>query len=140
MNSTIETKVFEYLKVHGPTPRTVFYKELRLNNSHITKLLRASRVIKSVYFRMGHCRRGSRKYTLHEIYGELSKLGSILFIRDDPRIVDYMAERIPFKIKSHHDARTLYLYLKKHFDSQTVRKIIEKLGYRYRRTYVEQEA
>jgi len=59
------------------------------------------------------------------------KLGRILYLRGDPRIVEYVAERIPLRPKTPHEARALYTNLKEHLEAEARRAIVEKLDYKY---------
>jgi hypothetical protein len=63
----------------------------------------------------------------------------ILFLRGDPRIVEYVAERIPLRPKTPHEARALYTNLKEHLEAEARRAIVEKLGYKYEKEVVKRK-
>lgn len=80
-----------------------------------------------------------KKYSSYDIFGEPVKLGRILFLRGDPRIVEYVAERKPLRPKTPHEARVLYTNLKEHLGEEASRAIVEKLGYKYKKEAVKRK-
>jgi hypothetical protein len=74
-----------------------------------------------------------KKYSSYDIFGEPVKLGRILFLRGDPRIVEYVAERKPLRPKTPHEARVLYTNLKEHLGEEASRASVEKLRHKHKK-------
>jgi len=122
----LKKEILEYLKKTGPTPRRILIKDLKIREYQLTAALPEGVAV--VHFTKGM----KKRYSSYDIFGELVKLGKLLFLRDDPRIVEYVAERIPLRPKTPHEARALYTNLKEHLGEKVSRAVVEKLGYKYK--------
>ncbi len=116
--------VLGYLKEHGPTWRTTLIKDLRIPGGFFPRFLRT-------FFDEAECftfkrGRGKRIRLVHDIYGELTNR-PFLALRSDPRIVDFVTERIPMKIECGRDAAILAQHLGKHLGKARTREVIERL-------------
>jgi len=90
----LKKEILEYLKEACPTPRRILIKDLKIRNISLTAAL-------SEGVAVVHSTKGLKKrYSSYDIFGELVELGKLLFLRDDPRIVEYVAERIPLRPKN----------------------------------------
>ncbi len=116
--------VLGYLKEHGPTWRSILIEEQGIPKGFFSRFLRESfDEVECFTFKRG---KGKRIRLVHDIYGEMT-LRPFLALRDDPRIVDFVAERIPMKIECGRDAAVLAQHLGKHLGKARTRKVIERL-------------
>jgi len=127
--------VVDYLKEHGPTPQSTLSTNLAIPYGHFSRMARELfDQIERFKFKVGSSRgRGGIKYGAYSIYGDLNiqEMGNIFSLRDDTRIVDFVAKRISFKIKTIQDARTLVLHLKKQLGTERAKDVVKRLGYVY---------
>ncbi len=124
--------LLSYLKEHGPTPQNVLVQKLRFGSAVLPRFSRELfDYIERLQFTVKATPRGGTKYGGSVIYGSLNKLGPVFALRGDHRIVDFVAERIPFKVESSNNAQTLVMHLKKQIGYERAREVVEKLGYKY---------
>jgi len=62
----------------------------------------------------------------------LLKASPILTLKDDPRIVDFVASKINMKVKTPYEAKSVVQFLKYQLGSNRAHAVVEKLGYRYK--------
>lgn len=127
-------KIVSYLKEHGPTPQAALAEKLGIRINHFPRFARefADQVERfKFYVGTGSSSRGGTRYGGTEIYGGLGDIGPVFAVRDDPRVVAFVAERTPFKVETTAEARTLVSHLKKQIGYDRARKVVERLGYRY---------
>jgi len=65
---------------------------------------------------------------LHSLY----KASPILTLKDDPRIIDYIASKINMKVQTAPEARSIVQQLKYQIGHKNAKVVAEKLGYRYK--------
>ncbi len=127
--------LISYLEEHGPTPQSTLSTDLEIPNGRFSRIAREMfDQVERFKFKVGSSRgRGGIKYGGYSIYGDINiqEMGNVFALRDDPRIVDFVAESTSFKVETPQDARTLVLHLKKQLGSERARKVVEKLGYVY---------
>lgn len=88
-------RIIRILEHYGPMTRKELRRRLRRRESNISKYIAMLRPERIEIFRLTVGRRGGRKYGGSSLYGELSKCGQIIALKDDPRIIAYIAERLP---------------------------------------------
>jgi len=124
-----------YLEEHGPTPQSTLSADLKISKGRFSRIARELfDQVELFPFKLGSQRgRGEVKYGSHSIYGDLSfpGMGNVFALRDDPRIIDFVAERIGFKVETPQDARTLVQHLGKQLGTPRARDVMRKLGYVY---------
>lgn len=124
-----ENSILTYLVENGPTPERVLVEKIgpvnwsEYHRRNIDKLERFR-------FSLGHSR---GKYISCEIYGGLSvsRMGPVLSLRNDPRLVDFIAKYVPLKIETSFDAAAMTQHFKDKIGSDRTRQLIGKLGYKY---------
>ena len=124
-----------YLEKHGPTPQSILSTDLEIPSGRFSRIAREMfDQIERFKFRVGTSRgRGGIKYGGYSIYGDLNiqEMGILFALRDDPRIIDFVAERTNFKVETPQDARTLVLHLRKQLGTERAKEVVKKLGYVY---------
>jgi DNA-binding NarL/FixJ family response regulator len=124
-----------YLEEHGPTPQSTLSTDLKIPSGRFARMAREMfDQVERFKFKLGSSRgRGGIKFGGHSVYGDLNiqEMGNVFALRNDPRIVDFVAEGISFKVEKIQDARTLVLHLKKQLGSERARKVVKRLGYVY---------
>lgn len=126
----MKKKVTKYLRENGPTPERVLSKELDLKQVVFSKLeIRTHYLLER--FKFGGV--GRSKYKSYQILNGLSvkHMGAIWAIKNDPRIIDFVAQYIPLKIESGWEASALVQHIKKQLGTERARKVVEKLGHQY---------
>lgn len=116
--------VLEYLKEYGPTWRAKIMKDLGIPDSFFSRFARVC-FDEAEYFRIKRGK-GKRIRTVHEVYGELTNR-PFLAIRNDPRVIDFVASRIAMKVECGRDAAVLASNLGNHLGKERTRKVIERL-------------
>jgi transposase len=127
-------RLVAHLKEQGPTPQSVLSEELGIEMSHFPRLSRELfEQVERFKFHVGSggASTGGTKYGGTQIYGKLGDMGPVFAIRDDPRIIDFVADHTPFKVETAGDARTLVQHLKKKIGYERARAVVERLGYQY---------
>lgn len=124
-----------YLEEHGPTPQSTLSTDLEISSGRFSGIAREMfDQIERFKFKLGSNRgRGGIKLGGHSIYGDLNiqGMGNVFALRDDPRIIDFVAERTNFKVETPQDARTLVLHLRKQLGTERAKGVVKKLGYVY---------
>ncbi len=116
--------VLEYLKEHGPTWRSILIEELGISGGFFSRFLRESfDDVECFVFKRG---KGKRIRLVHDIYGEMT-LRPFLALRNDPRVIDFVAERIPMKVECGRDAAVLAQHLGKYLGKARTRNVVEML-------------
>jgi len=127
--------LISYLEEHGPTPQSTLSTDLEIPSGRFARIAREMfDQIERFKFRLGTSRgRGGIKYGGYSVYGDLNiqEMGILFALRDDPRIVGFVADRINFKVKKPQDARTLVQHLKKQLGTERAKEVVRKLGYVY---------
>ena len=126
-------RLVAYLKEQGPTPQSTLSEELGIGMEHFPQLSRELfDQVERLRFKVGRGgRSGGRKHGGTTVYGDLLEMGPVFAIRGDPRIIDFVAEGVSFKVENTVDARTLVQHLKKQIGYERARAVVEKLGYQY---------
>jgi len=124
-----------YLEEHGPTPQSTLSTDLEISSGRFSGIAREMfDQIERFKFKLGSNRgRGGIKLGGHSIYGDLNiqEMGNVFALRNDPRIIDFVAERTNFKVETPQDARTLVLHLRKQLGTERAKEVVKKLGYVY---------
>ncbi len=130
-----EENLVSYLEEHGPTPQSTLSTDLKIPSGRFSRISREMfEQIERFKFKVGTARgRGGIKYGGYSVYGDLNiqEMGNVFALRDDPRIVDFVAERTNFKVDTPQDARTLVLHLRKQLGTERAKEVVRKLGYVY---------
>ncbi|MCK4698645.1 MAG: hypothetical protein KAT53_10155 [Dehalococcoidia bacterium] len=130
-----EENLVSYLEEHGPTPQSTLFTDLEIPSGRFSRIAREMfDQVERFKFKLGTSRgRGGIKYGGYSVYGDLNiqEMGSVFALREDPRIIDFVAERINFKVETPQDARTLVLHLKKQLGTERAKEVVRKLGYVY---------
>jgi DNA-binding NarL/FixJ family response regulator len=58
-------------------------------------------------------------------------MGNVFALRNDPRIVEFVAGGTNFKVETTQDARTLVQHLRKQLGTERAKEVVKKLGYVY---------
>ncbi len=129
-----QVAIWGYLEDNGPTMQKKISLDLKIQQCLFPSLLFGLDEFIEKFTFKGGARRGSTKYP--HFYGSLSRRygGVILCTKNDPRLIDYILERIDFTINNKSDAATAMTYLRKHIGYERARRLIEKTGYIYRTT------
>ena len=123
-------KIFNYLDEHGPTSLRMLSTKLGISQHTFRKFLRVFYdEVESIDFKVGS--RGKARTRRADIYGELSKDRIFILLRGDPRLIDFVANRIVFEVKSGGDAAIIMHHLSQKLGKERAKEIIEKLGYEY---------
>lgn len=131
-----------YLREHGPTSQRVLSKELGISMVRFNRW--ASELfdwVERFKFAVGTGSggRGGVKHGGYKIYDgvSFSSMGYIFALRDDLRIIDFVARYIPFKLETPHNVATLVQHLKKQLGYDRARQVVEKLGYVYKEKIIK---
>jgi len=124
-----------YLEEHGPTPQSTLSTELGIRSGRFARIAREMfDQVERFKFKVSSAKgRGGTKHGGYSIYGDLNvqEMGNLFALRDDPRIIDFVAERINFKVESTNDARMFVQHFKKQLGTERARDVVRKLGYVY---------
>jgi len=127
--------LISYLEEHGPTPQSTLSADLEIPSNRFSRVAREMfDQIERFKFKVGAARgRGGIKLGGHSIYGDLNiqEMGNVFALRDDPRIVDFVAEGTSFKVETPQDARTLVQHLREQLGTERAKEVVRKLGYVY---------
>jgi len=127
--------LISYLGEHGPTPQSALSTDLGIPSGRFSRIAREMfDQIERFKFKVGSSRgRGGIKYGAYSVYGELNtqEMGNIFALRDDARMIDFVAERTNFKVETPQDARTLVQHLRKQLGTERAKEVVRKLGYVY---------
>lgn len=127
--------LISYLEEHGPTPQSTLSTELGISGGRFARIAREMfDQVERFKFKLGTSRgRGGIEHGGYAVYGELNiqEMGNVFALRDNPRIIDFVAERVGFKVETPQDARTLVLHLKKQLGTERAKDVVRKLGYVY---------
>jgi len=121
-----------YSEEFGPTPQSTLSTDLEIPSGRFSRIAREMfDQIERFKFKLGS--KGGIKLGGHSIYGDLNiqEMGNVFALRNDPRIVDFVAERSNFKVETPQDARTLVLHLRKQLGTERAKEVVKKLGYVY---------
>ena len=122
-----------YLEEHGPTLQSTLFTEVGISKVRFSRIAREMfDQIERFGFKVGK-RKGGTRHAGYSAYDDLNfkKIGYIFALRDDPRIVDFVAETINIKVGSPNDARTLVKHLKEQMGTERAKDVVRKLGYVY---------
>jgi len=118
--------LYRMLKKNGPMPKREVIENLGLNSEKIETLLRIfPEEFKNLNFNVSR-----RKYS--KAFHNLYKASPILYLKGDPRIIDFIASKIDMKIQTMYEAKSVVDLLKWHIGYQKARAVVERLGYRYK--------
>jgi len=118
-------RLIRLLKRNGPMPRKEAMETLGLRYNQIEEILRMfPETFQKLNFTV-HRRKHSKKFH------SLSKASPVLTLRDDPRIVDFVASKINMKVKTPYEAKSVVQLLKYQIGSHQARAVVERLGYKY---------
>jgi len=53
-------------------------------------------------------------------------------LRDDPRIIDFVASKIDMKVQTPYEAKSVIHLLKYQIGTRQARAVVERLGYQYK--------
>ena len=127
--------LISYLEEHGPTPQSTLSTDLEIPSGRFSRIAREMfDQVERFKFKVGSSRgRGGIKYGGYSVYGDVNiqEMGNVFSLRDDPRIVDFVAERTKFKVETPQDARTLVQHLRKQLGKDRAKDVVRKLGYVY---------
>ena len=127
--------LISYLEEHGPTPQSTLSTDLKIPSGRFSRIAREMfDQVERFKFKVGSSRgRGGIKYGGYSVYGDINiqEMGNVFTLRDDPRIIDFVAERTNFKVETPQDARTLVLHLRKQLGTERAREVVKRLGYKY---------
>ena len=127
--------LISYLEEHGPTPQSTLSTDLKIPSGRFSRIAREMfDQVERFKFKVGSSRgRGGIKYGGYSIYGDINiqEMGNVFALRDDPRIIDFVAERTNFKVETPQDARTLVQHLRKQLGTERAKEVVKKLGYVY---------
>ncbi len=116
--------VLGYLDEHGPTWRSEIMKVLGIPDQFFAQFARVC-FDEVEYFKIKRGK-GKRIRTVHEVYGELTNR-PFLAIRNDPRVIDFVADKIAMKVECGRDAAVLASNLGNHLGKKRTREVIERL-------------
>lgn len=121
-------RVLEFLTEHGPTPQHTLCEELGYSHTWFPKLARKcfDEVERLRFTYRGQARKRNALAT--EVYGDLHTRGNIFCIRNDPRLIDYIADAIPHEQPS---IRSLTLIMKTTIGLERTREVIRKIGHKF---------
>jgi len=108
-------------------------KTLGLSNEQIKTILRMF----PETFQKLNFTAGRRK--CHRRFYSLFKASPVIMLRDDPRIVDFVASKINMKVKTPYEAKSVIHLLKYQIGSNRARAFVERLGYRYKENARQRE-
>ena len=117
-------KLWNYLEDGGPTSQRELSEKFNISSSTISKYIKE---FPDIFERFKFCG-GGRKYKASEIYGDLlyNKSGFLISLRDDPRLIDYLVEKISFKINDPTDVRIFIIHLKEQIGIERARELARK--------------
>lgn len=124
-------RLWEYLDEHGPMTRSEIEEDLHISSAKLYEYVVSLWDNIFERFKFVASSRGGTKYGGANIYGDLSfsQIGLVISLRNDPRLIDYIADRIPFKVKDYYDARTLVIHLKRQVGIDRARDVVRRQGY-----------
>jgi len=124
-----------YLEEHGPTPQSTLSTNLGIPSGRFARIAREMfDQVERFKFKVGSSRgRGGIKYGGYSVYGDVNiqEMGNVFALRDDPRIIDFVAEKTNFKVETSQDARTLVQHLRKQLGTERAKDVVRKLGHVY---------
>jgi len=127
--------LISYLEEHGPTPQSTLSTDLKIPSGRFSRIAREMfDQIERFKFKVGSSRgRGGIKYGGYSVYGDVNiqEMGNVFALRDDARMIDFVAERTNFKVETPQDARTLVQHLRKQLGTERAKEVVRKLGYVY---------
>jgi len=119
-------RLIRLLKKNGPMPRSEVIETLGLRYDQIEKILRMfPEIFQKLNFTVGR-----KKY--HRRFHSLFKASPVLMLRDDPRIVEFVASKINMKVQTRYEAKSVIHLLKYQIGTLQARAVVEKLGYQYK--------
>ena len=127
-----------YLEDHGPMTQREVTEKLNISRERLCEYMaNLQDIFERFKFSVGtgSGSRGGIKYGGYEMYGGLgsSRRSTIISHKNDPRLIDYIVERMSFKIESSHDAQTVVMHFKKHIGTDRAQEVVKRMGYVYRK-------
>jgi len=111
-----EEAFIRFLEQHGPTDQAVLKEKFKTSASMFPRFAREL----------------FDKVERFKFTGKVTTLSANIFaIRNDNRLIDYVAQHIPKCPKTPDEVRTLVFQLKKHIGTKRAREVIKSLGYEY---------
>jgi hypothetical protein len=127
--------LISYLEEHGPTSQSTLSTDLKIPSGRFSRIAREMfDQVERFKFKVGSSRgRGGIRLGGHSVYGDINiqEMGNVFALRDDPRIIDFVAESTNFKVETPQDARTLVLHLRKQLGTERAKEVVKRLGYVY---------
>jgi hypothetical protein len=127
--------LISYLEEHGPTSQSTLSTDLKIPSGRFSRIAREMfDQVERFKFKVGSSRgRGGIRLGGHSVYGDINiqEMGNVFALRDDPRVIDFVAESTNFKVETPHDARTLVLHLRKQLGTERAKEVVKSLGYIY---------
>jgi len=120
-------RLIRLLRKNGPMPKREVMETLGLYSEQIETIMGMfPETFQKLNFTV-HRRKHSKKFR------SLSKASPVLTLRDDPRIVDFVASKIDMKVKTPYEAKSVVHLLKDQLGSRQAHAVVEKLGYKYKK-------
>ncbi len=129
-------RLWNYLEDHGPTSQRVIEEKLGIPKEFLQEFtVNLMDIFERFKFVIGtgSSSYGGVKHHAHEVYGDLSyrNIGYLISLNDDSRLIDYIAERMPFKLEAPHDVQTLVMHLKGKIGTERARQVARAMGHVY---------
>jgi len=129
-------RLWSYLEDHGPTTQREIQKKLDISGPSLQDyLVNLGDIFERFKFAIGtgSGSYGGVKYKSYDIYGDLAynNIGYVISLNDDPRLIDFIAERIPFKLETSHNTQALVQHIKNHIGIDRAQEVVRKMGYVY---------
>lgn len=124
-------KIWSYLEDHGPQSMIKIIDELNISAPHIDEyMMNLHDIFESFQFFKG-MRVNNVVPLYQEVYANLSYKdnGSIISLREDPRLIDYIANKINFTIVTTHEERMLRKYFENQIGADRTKEICKTKGY-----------
>jgi len=118
-------RLYMLLKRNGPMPKREVMKTLGLKSGKIETILT---IFPEEFQKLNFTVRGKKH---SKRFHGLLKASPILTLKDDPRIVDFVASKLNMKVKTMYEAKSIFQLLKWQLGSRQAHVVVERLGYRY---------
>jgi hypothetical protein len=120
-------RLYRLLKRNGPMPKREVMESLGLKSGKIEAILM---MFPEEFQKLNFTVRG-KKYSKR--FHGLLKASPVLTLKDDPRIVDFVASKINMKVKTQYEAKSIVQLLKWQLGSRQAHIVVERLGYQYKK-------
>lgn len=116
-------KVIEYLSKNGPTKRSDLAEQVMVASSTLSGyMMDLVDMVDTLRFRAGR--------RAHILYGDLHNI-TVYSLKDDPRIIDFIVDRLKFVPTTPTEAGWATRCLREQIGTERAREVVSRLGYGY---------